>query len=80
MSGALLMLGSAWPRAFPCFKHSGIERDVDSFTVAGAAPGSKRLRGYNAPSPASLFHSANPGLQSTWNKPRRLEGWGWSVN
>ena len=45
----------------PVRKHSGTQRGFDSFTVAGAAPGSWRLCGSNTPSPASLFHSIDPG-------------------
>jgi len=46
-------------------KHSGTERGIDSFTVAGAAPGSWRLCGSNTPSPASLFHPVGQWPQST---------------
>ena len=57
--------GATLTTRLPVQKHSDIERSLYSFTVAGAAPGSKRLCGANTPSPASLFHPVDLWPQST---------------
>jgi hypothetical protein len=57
-------------------KHSGIKRSLDSFTVAGAAPGLAANSGGTG-FPVSLKPS---GDAEHLKQARRLEPWGWSVN